>query len=221
MHQPYSHPDTLAFLTAIKKKFKPTRIVSIGDEVDLHSISFHDHDPDLLGPGDELEAAILKLRPIYKLFPDMDILDSNHGSLVYRKAKHHGIPKSALRTYREILDAPRGWNWHDDLTIETSAGQIYFCHSKGSDVMKVSQAMGMSVIQGHSHSIFDIRYWSNPNSLMFGMTVGCLINDKSLAFAYNRISVKRPVIGVGLVVKGLPMLVPMVLLKNGRWCGRI
>ena len=46
MHMPYHHPDSFAFLKAVKKSFDPTRIINIGDEVDNHGISFHDSDPD-------------------------------------------------------------------------------------------------------------------------------------------------------------------------------
>ena len=37
LHAPYEHPDTVSFLRAIKKKYKPTDVVQIGDEVDFHA----------------------------------------------------------------------------------------------------------------------------------------------------------------------------------------
>ena len=46
-HIPYHHKDVIAFLKGIKKKYKPDRIIHIGDEIDSHAISFHDSDPDL------------------------------------------------------------------------------------------------------------------------------------------------------------------------------
>ena len=56
-HAPYHHPDTLDFLAALKKEYKPDCIVNMGDELDWHSISFHDHHPDLRSPKDELTEA--------------------------------------------------------------------------------------------------------------------------------------------------------------------
>ena len=44
-HAPYHHIDTLDFLAEIKKKYKPDTVVNIGDEMDWHSISFHDSHP--------------------------------------------------------------------------------------------------------------------------------------------------------------------------------
>lgn len=219
-HIPYGHPDTLEFLKSLKKKYKPDLVVHIGDEIDNHAISFHDSDPDLMSPGDELQSAIKKLEAFYKLFPKMKLIDSNHGSLVYRKQKTHGLPRWVFKSYREILQAPRGWSWSMDLTIKTPQGKVYFHHGKNKPVMKTSQNMAMSVVQGHYHENFSVNYWANPNGLFWQMQVGCLIDDKSMAFAYNKCNLNRPIIGTGLIVNGLPVLEPMILDKSGRWTDR-
>ena len=56
-HSPYHHPDTIDFLVALNKKYKPDCIVNMGDELDWHSISFHDKHPGLYSPSDELAEA--------------------------------------------------------------------------------------------------------------------------------------------------------------------
>jgi hypothetical protein len=53
------------------------------------------------------------------------------------------------------------------------------------------------------------------------MVVGCLIDDKSMAFAYNKLQLKRPLIGVGIILDGQPKLLPMILNKEGRWIRKI
>ena len=73
LHVPFEHPDTVPFLKAVKSQFKPTDVVQIGDEADFHALSFHDSDPDLPSAGEELEKAIAKLQPIYKLFPKVTV----------------------------------------------------------------------------------------------------------------------------------------------------
>lgn len=222
LHAPYEHPDAVAFLKAVKAKFKPTRVIFSGDEIDAHAMSFHDHDPDLDSPGKELEEAIKHLQPFYNLFPQAEILDSNHGSLVLRKALAHGLPQKVLRSQREILDAPKGWSWHFDIfTTLPNGTPCYFHHSKGANVKKNSQAMGASFVQGHHHESFEIQYWGNPSALLFGMTVGCLVNPHSLAMAYNKNNLRRPVIGCGVIVDSIPQLIPMVLNKKGRWTGKL
>lgn len=222
MHLPYCHSDLLKFLKAIKTKYKPDKVVCIGDEIDYHAISFHPSDPDLFSPGDELQSAINYLQQIYKIFPEVDVIDSNHGSLVYRKAKFHGLPKKVFKSYNNILDAPKKWNWSYDLTLEMSNGEkVYFHHGKTSAVAKLSKNMSMNCVQGHYHSRFEVVYWANPNGLFFDMRVGCLINDKSMAFHYNKTTMDRPIIGCGIILEGHPKLLPMILDKNGKWTGKL
>jgi hypothetical protein len=217
-HQPFAHADIHEFLKALKHKYKPDKIINIGDEIDGHSLSFHEHNSELPSPSDELKTAINRMQPLYKLFPKMDLVESNHGSLVYRRAKAGGLPLWTIKSYRDILSAPKGWRWHKDITLTLSNGsKCYFCHTKGSDIQRVSQSMGMSVVAGHMHERFEIRYWANSLGLYFGMHVGCLIEDDSLAFSYNKLNLKRPMIGCGIILNGLPKLLPMVLNSYGRW----
>lgn len=221
-HIPYEHPDSFDFLKTIKKKYKPDRVIHIGDEVDYHAISFHAADPDLLSPSNELQLSKIKLKPIAKLFPVIDFIDSNHGSLVYRKGKVHGLPRAVFKSYSETLDAPRGWKWHNHLTVEMSDGKsVYFHHGKTASSCKLSKNMSMSCVQGHYHSKFEIIYWANPTGLFWDMRVGCLIDDKSLAFHYNKTTMDRPIIGTGIIIEGQPKLLPMVLDTNARWIGEL
>lgn len=222
LHAPYMHKDAIRFLRAIKNKYKPTRVILSGDEIDNHAISFHDADPDLDSAGVELKRAIECLKPLYELFPKAEILESNHGSLVIRKAVANGLSRSFFKSPGEIIEAPEGWTWHFDITTTLPNGtSCYFHHSKGANVKKNSQAMGSSFCQGHHHESFEIQYWGNPKALLFGMTVGCLVDPKSLALAYNKNNLKRPVLGVGLILNSIPILVPMVLNKKGRWTGKL
>lgn len=222
LHCPYEHKDTVAFLRAIKKKYKPTRVILSGDEADFHAISFHDKDSDLDSPGKELEKAIESLKPLYNLFPKAQVLESNHGSLVIRKAIANGLSRKFFKSPQDVLEAPKGWTWHFDINLKLPNGSsCYFHHSKGANVKRNSQSMGCSFVQGHHHESFEIQYWGNPNALLFGMTVGCLVDNKSLALAYNKNNLRRPIIGCAVIVDSIPHLIPMVLNRAGRWVGRL
>lgn len=210
LHAPYSHKNYLSFLKELKKEIKPDLVVFSGDEIDWHAISFHDKDPDLYSPADELDAAIDMLRPLYALFPNAHILESNHGSLVYRRALASGLPSKALKSYNAVLDAPKGWVWSNDLTVNSPQGPIYHHHSRG-DSFKTAQTYGMNHVCGHHHESFKIQYLSTPEKLIWGMTVGCLVDKNSLALAYNKTNLKRPIIGCGAVIEGHPRLFPMEL----------
>lgn len=220
-HAPYQHQDAVKFLAAVKKKYKPTRVILSGDEADFHGISFHDHDPDLDSPGTELQKAIDALRPLYKMFPKAEILDSNHGSLVLRKALSSGLSRKFFKGPGEILEAPKTWIWKHEMTIRLPDGsQCYFHHSKGKP-LKTGQLYGMSHVCGHLHESFDIQYWSTPTSLNFAVTVGCLVDKKALALAYAKNNQKRPIVGVALIIDSHPVLVPMRMDASGRWIGRL
>ena len=221
LHAPYEHIDTIKFLTAIKEKYNPDRVISIGDEVDFHAMSFHPSDASLYSAGDELKKAREVIWQIEELFPKVTVIESNHGSLAYRKAKVAGIPKEILRPYKEILDV-KNWNWVPHLEIILPNKQpCFFVHGLSANTRTLMTSKMMSAVQGHYHEKFEIVYQGNGERLNFGMTVGCLIDDNSMAFHYNKVFAKRPIIGLGMIIDSQPKLIPMVLKSNGRWNGRV
>ena len=188
--------------------------------MDYHAMSFHDHDPDLDSSGRELLRALGYMETLYKMFPVADVLESNHGSMAYRKAKHHGMPRHLLKSYREVLEAPAKWHWHSELILKLPDGnRCKFVHGVSANILQASQTIGMSLVQGHHHSLLEARYWDNGTNLNFACSAGSLIDDTSLAFAYNKLQVKRPILGVVLIIDSLPVLVPMRLNKKKRWTG--
>lgn len=221
MHCPYQHPDTAAFLKACKKKYRPDSVVCIGDEIDYHALSYHESNPDLDSAGKELDKAISSLRAIYKLFPKCTVIESNHGSMVLRKAVTAGIPSKALKSYNDILDAPRGWRWVFDIILQTPLGPVYFCHGKSASPGKLASQYGMSTVQGHFHEKAQINYISTPERLMFDAHTGCLADDKSMALGYNKVNPKRPIVSILVIIGGIPQIIPMVLNRRGRWVGSI
>jgi hypothetical protein len=155
------------------------------------------------------------------LFPNVQVIESNHGSLWYRKAKHHCIPREIIKSYEEILQTKK-WTWHTDLTITLPNGQpVYFHHGKTANYLLGSQKLGQSYIQGHYHSKFGIQYWGNSERLNWAMNVGCLIDDDAIQFEYNKTTMERPVIGCGIILDSQPHLLPLIMKSNGRWNGRL
>tara|TARA_B100000965_G_scaffold174425_1_gene145581 strand:+ start:3083 stop:3784 length:702 start_codon:yes stop_codon:yes gene_type:complete len=221
MHLPFQHKDSIKFLKEIKKEFKPDKIVNIGDLLDFHAISMHDSNPDLYSAGMELDKAKEYIKVLEDIFPEVIEVDSNHSSLVYRRALKYGMSKQFLKPYGEFLGT-RKWKWIDDLTLTMSNGQrCFFTHGRSADVLKVSQTMGMNCVQGHYHTKFLISYWANPDNLFFAMNVGCLINQKSMAFSYAKNFKTRFILGCGIILNGIPRLLPMVINKKGDWIGKI
>lgn len=217
-HWPYGHPSSLSFISAIADKFCPDRVLHIGDETDGHAYSFHNADGELLSPGAEFKKARAHAQGYFKLFPKMQLMESNHGSLLYRKAKFHGIPREALRPYCEMLETPT-WTWHDDLQILMSNGSLfYFCHGRTGTSNKLSRNLAMSTVQGHFHSKAEITTWANSQGqVFFDCYTGCLVDQRCLSQAYNKLTLSRPMLSSLVIIKGIPQLIPMNLDRVGRW----
>lgn len=219
MHVPYHHPDAIRFLAALHKKYKFDIVFNMGDLADFHNISFHKSDPDLLSAGDELKALRKTSKILEKLFPEMIIIGSNHGDLPIRKFLDAGLPFELLRKYNDIYGVGKGWKFVDDVMLVDGTSKTYLVHSISKSGIKVAGLRGVNVVQGHFHTDFRIDYISNPMNLLWSMQVGCLIDRKSKAFAYNMLDLARPILGCGGILNGLPTLFPMTLDKNGRWNG--
>ena len=221
LHIPYHHKDSFSFLKEIKKEFRPDKIVNIGDSLDQHALSFHDSSPDLYSAGHELQKAKEYIKELEDIFPEVIEVDSNHSSLIYRRALKHGLPRAYLKDYGDFLETKK-WKWVDDLTLTLSNGQrCFFTHGRSADILKVSQTMGMSAVQGHYHTKLLISWWANPDNLFFAMNVGCLINQKNMAFNYARNFKTRFILGCGIIINGFPRLLPMVLDNSGSWIKKI
>lgn len=151
----------------------------------------------------------------------MILLDSNHSSLIYRKGIKHGIPRGFLREYNDFLNVKK-WKWVDNYTLTMPDGQrCFFTHGISADVAKVSQINSMCCVQGHYHSKFKIEYWANPDALMWGMQVGCLIEQTNMAFTYSKNFKTKFIMGCGMIIDSQPKLVPMVLDKKGKWIRKL
>ena len=221
MHLPYQHKDAIKFLAEIKKEFKPDRVINIGDLLDFHAISMHTHDPDLASAGHELTMARKYVKELESIYPQVTEVDSNHSSLVYRRAIKYGMSREFLKEYGDFLGTKK-WNWVDDLTLTMSNGQrCFFTHGRSADVLKVSQTMGMSAVQGHYHTKFVVSYWANPDNLFFAMNVGCLINQKSLSMNYAKNFRTRVFLVCAIILDCIPRLLPMQLNDKGDWIKRI
>ena len=218
---PFEHKDTGAFLTWVKEKFKPTKIVAIGDEADYHALSRFVHDPDGYSAGDELKYTVKHLQPIYKLFPKVMCCTSNHVDRPYDRAYEAGIPRSMMKDIREILKAPKGWQWADTWVID-GISYVHGHHLPGGKhcIQRAATEYPTSVVFGHVHAHAGIYYKATKKDLRFAMNIGCLIDNEAYAFVYGKKFIDKPIVGCGIITKGLPQFVPMLLNTKGRWVGK-
>lgn len=221
IHAPAQHPDMFPFLEAAKAKYKPNEIICLGDEIDAAGLGNWDKDPDGSSPGDELKAAIVVLKKLYKIFPVVKVCISNHTDRIYRKPFNAGIPKSLIKSYADILEAPKGWSWSEYWEVD---GVLYE-HGEGfsgkDGALKAAQANMQSTVIGHLHAYAGIQYYANARHLIWGFNAGCLIDRHNSAFNYGKHIKAKPIIGVGIIDSGTPRFIPMKLTPAGRWTGKL
>lgn len=151
----------------------------------------------------------------------MVIVGSNHGDLPIRRAVDAGLPRDLFKSYNEIYGVGPGWVFVNDLMLSDAGKLYYFTHGISKNGLKLATQRGVCTIQGHYHTEFRIDYASNPRDLLWSMQTGCLIDSKSLAFAYDKLNLTRPIIGTGIIQNGQPKLIPMLLNRAGRWTEKL
>ena len=209
-HIPFEHGHYLGFCKKVRDTYKCDVVIHIGDEVDNHAISFHDTDPDGWSAQHEMENAIARLSLWYREFPEVDVRVGNHSALPFRKAYGYGIPRRMIKPYHELWQAPEGWTWHQSIEKD---GVWYQHGDRGgkTPALNVAIEMGRPVVLGHHHTAAGVWWHRTHTSQIFGMNVGCGIDQYSYAMAYSKMNTKRPILGCGVVMDGghNAMFVPM------------
>jgi hypothetical protein len=206
-HIPYSVKGYLKFLSDLKNEFKPDIVIHGGDEVDGHAISFHKSHCELYSAGQELDRSIIEIQEgLHKLFPKMYLLESNHGSLIYRRLKFEGIPIRHLKPLHELYETPL-WSWHEKILIETDMGKVLVAHGFSGVAMAWAKLTGTSTVEFHYHSKFHISYFMSCLGLRFSMHCSCLADRESLAMAYAKTNMAEFINGTGMLMEdGEPQL---------------
>jgi len=213
-HLPYEHKDYLEFCKKIFKENGVNRVIHIGDLLDNHGLSFHDSEPSLLGPTGERNKVIDQLQPWYEAFPKLTLIFGNHDLMANRKALKMGIdPAVYMRPLSEVYNFPKGWDMQQRLILnnvmyhhgETATGVNGFRND--------AKARMMNTVTGHNHSNFGVSYTATDHRMVWGLAVGCGVDNESMAFAYGRNFKNKPILGCGVVAKNgkLPMCFPMDL----------
>lgn len=171
----------------------------IGDLVDNHAISYHEHDPNGWSPEDEMKEADKHLKAWFEAFPKVKMCRGNHDHLVDRKGKTVGLPRRCFKGFRDIWQLPKGWK--DD--FQFVIGNVLYTHGTGysGNNAHIQAAIDnrMSCVVGHLHSVAGVEYIANTKDIVFGMSVGCGIDVKKYAFEYGKGFRRKPIIGCGVV----------------------
>jgi predicted phosphodiesterase len=200
IHEPFCKDGYLEHCKNQYKQFNCNKVVFIGDCIDSHYSSFHPTDPDGLSAIDELNQSIKKLKRWYKAFPNATVIIGNHDRIVARKCFANGISARWIKQYKDVLEVP---NW--EFKTETTIDNVLYVHGEGATAFVKAKSLFKSVVAGHTHTKCYIEYINN----IFGMQVGCGIDNDSYAMAYAR-NFAPPQLSCGVVLEGkLPILIKM------------
>ena len=216
IHEPVCRKNYLRFCQDLYREWGCDSVMFLGDIADFHAISFHAHHPECPGPKDEYELAYKKIQKWYKAFPTAKVCIGNHDARIIRLAESVNIPAKFLRNFNEVWDTP-GWNWDYQHILDDA----YYFHGTGNGGMypapNAAKKMLMSVVMGHCHTAAGIKWIASPQRRIFGLDVGCGIDDKAFAFAYGQHIIKRSIISAAVVLDGVPYHEIMPISKGERY----
>jgi predicted phosphodiesterase len=216
-HIPYCLEGYMEFCQETFEAWNCDTFVHIGDLIDHHALSFHDSEPMLQGAHGELMDARDKLQPWYEAFPKLTICNGNHDLIPARQLKKIGMDAEVwMKPLKEIYEMPKGWNLVETLVIDDVLYHHGGTASGVNGFRKDAESRMRSTVTGHNHSNFGVSYTATDQELVYGLAVGCGVDNAAMAFAYGKHFQKKPVVGCGVVIDGVPYAEPMDLGKKLR-----
>lgn len=203
LHLPAVHPKYLKFILDMQDWWKPDRIVFIGDVVDIHQISRHQADAQAKDSQREYEEALTAVTVWHDHFPKSHVTIGNHDERITRMASTVKIPPVYLKEYADVWNTP-GWKWVRELEID----KVRYTHGTGTGGHNPSWRAAMhsmqSTVLGHHHSQAGVHWLAGPTQRVFGMDVGCGVDIEHVAMRYGANLLRKPVLGCGVVIDGIP-----------------
>jgi predicted phosphodiesterase len=200
MHTPFDLPGFPYFLRETAQKYGCKRAVCLGDIVDNHAITNHQVEPCALGAYTELDLAIQRLKIYSTLFPEVDLVLGNHDTRIIRQAAIVGIGERFLRGLNEVLELPDTWVLHGNEFILNGVNYSHGVNWGGKNgALNRAISERMSCCIGHSHGFGGVGFHTNSIDTIFGLNVGCGINEATYAFNYGRFAKQKSTIGCGVV----------------------
>ena len=187
---PYHDRKAVSVLSRFIKSYKPDEVVSVGDEMDMQTISKWAKNTDL-----EHEKSIAKDRDeTHRVLESLKIrhmIRSNHTDRLFNTIKMRapglaGLPELELKNFLKLDDL--GITYHEKpyelapnwLLLHGDEGNVQ--PTAGATALGLAKRAGMSVVCGHTHRMglthYTQSYFGGHPKTLWGMEVGCLMDFK-------------------------------------------
>jgi hypothetical protein len=198
-HEPDSLPGYLEWCRAEQERWNCGTVVFIGDLANLASFSYHEKDPNLPGPAQELALLKQAVKKPFAMFENVKWMLGNHDLLLARKAFSAGLTTEMVRSLPEVLEMPDTWT----AGMSYEQDNVFYHHGgSGGDAFRYAINSGKSTVQGHLHTRAFVQWSTSRHRQLFGMQVGCGIDFSKRTYDYARANPVDPSIGAGVVLEG-------------------
>lgn len=213
MHLPYMDMYAISEIAEeieiAKERGDNVTVVQVGDIGDQRAWSKYPKDGESEHAQlewDKFEQCMVQL---HNLIPEMHILFGNHDERVAKRAADAQLPRQLIKTLDKHFNF-EGWTWHtSEHPLEIDG--IAFVHGDTFPIPTPQSAalrLGQSVCYGHTHQAH-LSYVTTHKKRMFSMNVGWLGDERQSAFNYARKSPHKCWKGYGLIIDGVPHLIPI------------
>lgn len=211
-HLPYELDGYLEFCKETFDRHEVDTVIHIGDFVDNHSLSFHDSEPMLHNVMGEYESAYERAQDWYEAFPVATLIMGNHDRIPARQMAKLGMaPSIYMKPIEDLLGMPEGWTVANQIEIDN----VLYHHGETAGGIngfrKDAEQRMRCTVSGHNHSNAGISATATDQELVWGLAVGCGVNQKHMAFAYGKNFAKKPIVSCGVVIEGVPHIEYMSL----------
>jgi UDP-2,3-diacylglucosamine pyrophosphatase LpxH len=214
-HLPYQVDGLAGLFRRIKRELKPDKVYCTGDLVDFYAFGRYVRDPEMMSAGPELRETRAEIQALSREIKELTVITGNHEARLFKRVLEAGIPTAALKSFAEILELPKGWNYVNgpleiQLTEEGETAILLHGEEAGgqSAMFQLIRQYRQNIICGHLHSQAGILYLNNGVETNWSMVCGSLVDQESLAFAYGKHFRDKPVLTFGFINDGIPQLIP-------------
>tara|TARA_R100000654_G_scaffold14463_1_gene31148 strand:+ start:1943 stop:2596 length:654 start_codon:yes stop_codon:yes gene_type:complete len=190
---------------SVKKKYKTTTTVFIGDITDSHRWGRWDPDHEAPDTQAEYKKTLSRIKWWHDNFPNAKVTIGNHDERAIRQARSVGIPDNLIKSYNDAWDTP-SWEWVNEVEIDN----VRYFHGEGFSGKyphyNAALATLKSTVMGHIHSVSGIQWVQKPGLKIFGMAVGCGVDIKHPYMRYAEKHPAKPILSCGVVIEGKPHL---------------